>query len=154
MRPTTLIASLPALVAALPTTTSGAYEVARRIVARAPEEAKAVLKSVTSTGSGCAANSAAFVFQDDATVAFDSLVLDSTEAVRTKRCLVTIDLQLDPVWKYTINKATTTRGYVENEGGSYKVAYTAGGKTVNAHISYFEFLWISLLCHTMDTFAN
>ncbi|KAF2691701.1 hypothetical protein K458DRAFT_257770, partial [Lentithecium fluviatile CBS 122367] len=112
-----LLTSLPALVAALPTTSTGVYEVAKSIVARAPDEAKAVIKSVKSTGAGCAANSAAFIFQDDATVAFDSLVLDSTETVRTKRCLITIDLQLDPAWKYTINKATTIRGYVENEGG-------------------------------------
>jgi hypothetical protein len=134
MRPTILVASLPALVSALPSTPIGAYEAAKNIIARAPVEAKAVLKSVTSTGTGCAGNSAAFIFQDDAIVAFDSLVLDSTEATRAKRCLITIDLQLDSAWKYTINKATAVRGYVENEGGSYKVTYTVAGKTVSKNI--------------------
>jgi hypothetical protein len=131
-----LIAFLPALVAALPTTSTGAYEIAKSIVARAPDEAKAVLKNVTSSGTGCAPNSAAFVFGDGAVVAFDSLILDSTETARSKRCLITIDIGLDPKWKYTINKSTTVRGFVENQGGSYKVAYTAAGKTVSIATLY------------------
>jgi hypothetical protein len=127
-----LFSLLPALVPALPTTSNEASQFAKDIIARAPEGANAVVKSVNSTGTGCAANSASFLFQDSATVAFDSLVLASTDTVRSKRCLITIDLQLDPAWKYTINKATTVIGYVENQGGSYNITYTAAGKKVSA----------------------
>ena len=149
MRSYTIVAVLPALVASLPTTSTGAYEIAKSIVSRAPDEAKAVLKSVTSSGTGCASNSAAFLFRDDATIAFDSLVLDSTGTVRSKRCLITMDLQLDPAWKYTINKATQGRGYVENQGGSYKIAYTAAGKTVSATSGLVELLDLAFggICH-------
>ncbi|KAJ4293118.1 hypothetical protein N0V90_008400 [Kalmusia sp. IMI 367209] len=103
------------------------HGIAKSIIARAPPEANVVLKSVTASGTGCAGNSASFVFQDDATVGFDSMIVDSTQVDKTKRCVITIDLQLDPKWKYTINKATNLRGFIINEGGSYKVAYTVGG---------------------------
>jgi hypothetical protein len=135
MRRFALFSLLSALVSALPTTSIEAYQIAEEIFARAPEGANAVVKSVNSTGTGCTANSASFIFQDSATVAFDSLVLASTDTVRSKRCLITIDLQLDPAWKYTINKATTVIGYVENQGGSYNITYTAAGKTVSAAVN-------------------
>ena len=121
---------LPALVAAFPRPSLVVRELADSIVARAPPEANALLKSVTANGTGCTGNSASFVFGDSATVGFDSMVVDSTQIDKTKRCVITFNLQLDSEWKYTINKATNVRGYVENDGGSYKVKYSAGGKTV------------------------
>lgn len=127
-----LAALLPAVVIALPTTSSAVHDIAKALVARAPPEANAVLKSVTASGTGCAANSASFVLGigDGATVGFDNMILDSTQIDKTKRCVITLDLQLDSKWKYTINKATNVRGYVENDGGFYKVTYTVGNKTV------------------------
>ncbi|KAL5465087.1 hypothetical protein PMIN06_000826 [Paraphaeosphaeria minitans] len=127
----TLVAFLPAVAVALPTTAPTVYHAAKAIVARAPPEANAVLKSVTASGTGCSENSASFVFGigDGATVGFDNMIVDSTQVDKTKRCVITLDLQLDSKWKYTINKATNIRGYVENDGGTYKVAYTVGGKT-------------------------
>lgn len=61
---------------------------------------------------------------------FDSLIVDSTEAERTKRCVVTLDLQLDSKWRYTINKGMSVRGYAESTGGEYRVVYKVGGNTV------------------------
>ncbi|KAK7188537.1 hypothetical protein DPSP01_005503 [Paraphaeosphaeria sporulosa] len=126
-----LAAFLPAVAVALPTTTPIVHRVAKAIVARAPPEANVVLKSVTASGTGCSGNSASFVLGigDGATVGFDNMIVDSTQIDKTKRCVITLDLQLDSKWKYTINKATNVRGYVENDGGTYKVAYTVGGKT-------------------------
>ena len=128
----TFVALLPALVGALPTTPSIIHDVAKNIIARAPPEAGAVLKSASASGTGCAANSASFVFGvgDGATVGFDNMIVDGTLVDKTKRCVISLDLQLDSKWKYTINKATNVRGYAEKEGGSYKVAYTVGGKMV------------------------
>lgn len=123
-------ALLPALAVALPATPAAVQDVAKAIFARAPPEANAVLKSATASGTGCASNSASFVFSDSAIVGFDNMIVDSTEVDKTKRCVITIDLRLDTKWKYTINKATNMRGYVENEGASYTVAYTVGGTKV------------------------
>ena len=60
------------------------------------------------------------------------MIIDSTQVDKTKRCVITLDLQLDSKWKYTINKATNVRGYADSTGGSYKVVYTVGGITVCA----------------------
>lgn len=128
----TFFTFLPTLVVALPTTSLLVYGAAKSIITRAPPEAGAVLRSASASGTGCAANSASFVFGvgDGATVGFDNMIVDSTLVDKSKRCVITFDLQLDSKWKYTINKATNVRGYAEKEGGSYKVAYTVGGKTV------------------------
>lgn len=132
MRSALLFSVLAGFTAALPTTSTNVLNVARRIVARAPPEANAVLKSVTSSGTGCASNSAAFLIKDDATLAFDSLIVDSTDvASASKKCLITIDLQLDPKWKYTINRASDVRGYTDGASGTFKSTYTVGGKTVS-----------------------
>lgn len=128
MRAFALLALLPSLTVALPS----AHPLAELITRSAPAEAKAVLKSVTSSGSGCAKNSAAFLFRDDATIAFDAMVLDSTQTKRSVKCLITAELGLDPAWKFTVGRASTTRGYVDNEGGSYALKFVAGGKTVSA----------------------
>jgi len=127
-----ILLALPVLTAALPTTTSAIYNLARSIAAGAPTEANAVLKSVASSGTGCANNSASFIFQNDASsLAFDNMIVDTTMSDKSRRCIITIDLEVDKKWKYTINKATSARGYANGEGGSYKVVYTAGGKTVS-----------------------
>lgn len=147
MRSVTLIACLPALATALPTTSTEAYKAARALVARAPPEAKAVLKSVTSSGTGCSTNSGGFIFKDDATIAFDSMLVESTMTNPSTHCLITIDLGLDSKWKYTINKATNIRGYVDGGNAVYKVTYTAGGKTVSVVMSY------SILCSTVPLYV-
>ena len=100
------------------------------IIASAPPEAHAVLKSVSTSGSGCANNSASFLIKDSATLAFDSMVVDSTEAVPTKKCTVVIDLALDSKWSYTINQATVIRGYGVHGSGNFAAVYTVGTKTV------------------------
>lgn len=147
MRPASIFALLPAVTIALPTTETTGYELAKAIIARtAPPEAKVVLKSVTSSGSGCAANSAAFVFKDDATLAFDAMLISGSDATKTKKCLITMDLQLDSKWQYTINKATDVRGFAQGDGGaSYKVTYTAGGKTVSVSVENHNHLGDNML---------
>ncbi|KAF2000201.1 hypothetical protein P154DRAFT_620329 [Amniculicola lignicola CBS 123094] len=123
---------LASLATSFPTTPYHAYEVAKAIVARAPPEANAVIKSVTSSGTGCAGNSASFLIEEGATVAFDAMVVDFTETNPAKSCLVILDLQLNPKWKYTINKATDIRGFIDGASATYKVVYTVSGKTSQA----------------------
>lgn len=123
---------LSSLATALPIISIHAVAIARSIVARAPPEANATLRSVTSSGTGCASNSAAFLIKDDATLAFDSLTVDSSSVAQaSKKCLITLDLQLDPKWKYTINTATDVRGYTDGASASFKAVYTVGGKSVS-----------------------
>ncbi|KAF2009306.1 hypothetical protein BU24DRAFT_455821 [Aaosphaeria arxii CBS 175.79] len=129
MQITSVALLLASFASALPTTSLEITNIARSIVARAPPEAKANLKSVASSGTGCASNSAAFVIKDDAVLGFDSLVVDSTLPAVIKKCLVTIDLQVDPKWKYTINKVSQIRGYIDNASGSFKAIYTVNGTT-------------------------
>ncbi|KAF2476669.1 uncharacterized protein BDR25DRAFT_375720 [Lindgomyces ingoldianus] len=128
---------LATLGATLPTAEDYSLDIAKAIVARAPPEAKAVLKSTTSTGTGCGPNSAAFLINDNATVAFDAMVVESTSKDLSKKCLITIDLQLDPKWKYTINKASDIRGYIDHGNAKIKVLYTVGGDSseVNGDIN-------------------
>ena len=68
------------------------------------------------------------------------MIVDSTEAERTKRCVVTLDLELDSKWRYTINKGTSVRGYAEGTGGEYRVVYRVGGNTVGVFCSDLE-IW-------------
>jgi hypothetical protein len=118
---------------ALPTTSIQALDIAKRIVARAPPEANAVLKSATTSGTGCGPNSAQFLYVDGATAAFDSLIVDTTDpASASKKCLITIDIKLDPKWKYTINKQSTVRGYVAGGKGTFKAVYKTGSSTVSS----------------------
>ena len=130
MRSAIIVPLLASIATALPTTPVEVIHAARRIAARAPPEANVVLKSVTTSGTGCAPNSAAFLIQDDATIGFESLVADTTATAST-RCLITIDLQLDSKWKYTINTFSTARGYVQDVSGTFKALYTVNGKTVS-----------------------
>ena len=134
MRSALIVPLLASLATALPTTPVEAIHAAHRIAARAPPEANAVLKSVTTTGTGCAPNSAAFLIQDDATIGFDSLLVDTISAAST-RCLITIDLQLDSKWKYTINTHSAARGYVQDASGTFRTLYTLNGKTVSSILS-------------------
>ncbi|ORY01280.1 hypothetical protein BCR34DRAFT_575018 [Clohesyomyces aquaticus] len=141
MYPATLIPLLAIFATALPTTNNHAITIAKTMVARAPPEANAVLKSVTSAGTGCSGNSAQFIIKDNASMAFDSMIVESGEADLSKKCVVTIDLQLDPAWKYTINKATTIRGFVDHANATAKVLYTVAGQTVSLPLAlYTEFL--------------
>jgi hypothetical protein len=130
MRSTILLPLLATLATAAPTTSHEALNLARSIVARAPVEAKAVLKSVTSSGTGCASNSAAFIFQDNATIAFDALVAEPTAP--TKACRITVDVQVDPKWKYIINEQSTAQGYADGGAGTFSAVYTVNGKKVSA----------------------
>src|SRR4051812_39474752 len=76
--------------------------ITQQISKRAPPEAKGVIRNVTSSGSGCASNSAAFIISDNATLAFDSMVVD-TVTTPSVTCIVSVDLGLDKGWKYIIN---------------------------------------------------
>ncbi|KAH7120013.1 hypothetical protein B0J11DRAFT_617026 [Dendryphion nanum] len=128
MRSTIIVSLLASIATALPTTPVEAINAARRIAARAPEEAKAVLKSVTSSGTGCAGNSGSFLIQDDATIGFDALTVDSASGAVASRCLITIDLRLDSKWKYTINTRSAVRGYVDGVSATFSGLYTVNGQ--------------------------
>ncbi|KAF2192174.1 hypothetical protein K469DRAFT_745680 [Zopfia rhizophila CBS 207.26] len=146
MRSTLLISLLTTATLALPTVQDSPLEIAKAIVSRAPPEAKAVLKSVSSTGTGCAPNSAAFIIADDATLAFDSMVVDSSMTELTKRCLVTVDLSLDPKWKYTVNaKGTTIRGWADQAVAKFRAEYksVATGDITGSKIKGTEYVLTS-----------
>jgi hypothetical protein len=135
-----ILSLLAAAATAAPTTSVEALNLAKRIVARAPEDAKAVLKSVTSSGSGCASNSAGFIFSDNASVAFDAMVVQTEDpAEANKNCRFTIDIQTDPTWKYTINKKSVAQGYTDGAWANFKAVYTVGGKTVSAPVLKWMF---------------
>lgn len=147
MRSFLTLSLLAGLTTAFPTTSPSALTIAKRIVARAPPEAKAVLKSVSSSGTGCAPNSAAFIIKDDAVLAFDSLIVDSSSpASSSKQCLITIDLALDPKWKYTINRRSGVRGWTDGASANFKAVYTVSGKSVRKNqppsaAKYFLLMW-------------
>ncbi|KAF2752004.1 hypothetical protein M011DRAFT_13128 [Sporormia fimetaria CBS 119925] len=128
MHAVALFSLLAGLTAAAPTTSIKAANLARSIVARAPAGANPVLKSVTSTGSGCNANSAQFVYNDQASVVFDAMVV-STD-VRTTSCVLEFDLELDPAWKYTVDKRGQLQGYSEGGNGRFKSTFSLAGQTV------------------------
>ncbi|KAF2260430.1 hypothetical protein CC78DRAFT_620261 [Lojkania enalia] len=122
-----LIASL---ATAFPTPEEQALEnIAKAILSRAPIEANPVLKSVTSSGTGCASNSAAFIIEESATLAFDSMVVNRNTVGLQKKCLIVLDLEVDPSWKYTINKASDLRGYVDQADATFSAVYQVGSSS-------------------------
>jgi len=121
------------LLAATATAAPTALDIANAIMARAPVGSNPVLKSATSSGTGCAPNTAAFVFQDDATVAFDAMVLSSDETDKTKTCTIVVDIGLDAGWKFTAAPNAVLHGYGEGPSGfqfDVGVKYAANGVTV------------------------
>ncbi|KAH6676781.1 hypothetical protein B0J14DRAFT_691097 [Halenospora varia] len=107
--------------------------IATVLLSTAPPEAKAVLKSATATGTGCPGfNSALFVYQSNATAAFDSLIVDASQADKTKECVATVDIGLAEGWKYTVGKSTKIRGYGEVAAGSSADRASTSSITVSA----------------------
>jgi hypothetical protein len=118
-----VIAFLACLTTVTPMFRDAAIEGTQQLSRDAPPEAKAVLKSIKTSGSGCGNNAETFIFKENATMSFDSMVVDNTTKV--KKCVIEVDIQLDPKWKYTINTATTIRGYMENTNlASFDAIYT------------------------------
>lgn len=107
--------TLPFLVlAAYASALPSFHNVTRRITSAAPPEAKAVLRNVTSFGTGCAPNSAAFVIADNATLAFDSMIVDTSTAPVSRACSVSVNLSVDKGWKYVVNaQGAKIRGYAD-----------------------------------------
>lgn len=134
MRPFPLLLVLPSLAASYPATPSTAYDTIKALISRGPRDANATLQSVTSSGPGCSKDTGAFFnFYEDIEVSFglDAMTVGNATADRTTRCLVTIDLQLNPEWKYTINKGTDIRGFSWVSGGNFTILYTVNSKTVS-----------------------
>jgi hypothetical protein len=141
-----VLSLLASVATAVPTTSTEALNVARSIVARAPPEAKAVLKSVASSGTGCAPNSAGFVYGDNAAVIFDNMVVHTEDpAEANKNCKITIDIGLDSKWRYTINKQSVVKGYTDGATAAFKAVYTVGGKTVCSQLVGLHSEFIVLL---------
>ncbi|KAH8679051.1 hypothetical protein BGZ60DRAFT_482723 [Tricladium varicosporioides] len=111
--------------------------IATVLLSTAPPEAKAVLKSVKATGTGCPGfNSALFVYQSNATAAFDALIVDVSQADKTKTCVATVDIGLADGWRYTVGKSTRIRGYGEVlAGSSADRAIISTGYTIGSSMS-------------------
>ena len=48
-----------------------------------------------------------------------------------KRCLLVVDLEVDPGWMYTINKSTAIQGYLNSANATFEAKYTVGEQTVS-----------------------
>jgi hypothetical protein len=125
---------------------SSTLQTISKILARAPSDSNATVNSITYSGSGCpTSDSATVIWNYNATIAFDGLYVYSSDnpADATVQCTTTIDISLDPAWRYGVGTLTTFRGYLALPNGtslSIQADYSIGNSSVGFFFSFLRTL--------------